>query len=287
MIYALLAAVMFAVVDLAWRQVLLGVSIWQALVWRSLSSTLLLLLVACWFEDWVGLGTIFGAKHAAVLAWPTLSGVVGLVLFTWALQMAPAALVVPIVNLTGLGVWFWDWGLFGQTENPGWLVWLSVALAAHGVLWWVLPVWQGRNASRTDAWAALLSVMAVVIWSRGYVEYPEALEVVPPLSLAAAVELLMLLLGLVFAMKPGGRMQGEQRKGALLVGVAVAGGVACTTLAYASIPASEVALLSMLTPVLVVLAARLGWNMKFRRRDVVAIGSLLLANLLHWWSFMS
>ena len=39
MIYALLAATLFAFVDIAWRQILPSVSIWRALFWRSLASS--------------------------------------------------------------------------------------------------------------------------------------------------------------------------------------------------------------------------------------------------------
>ena len=58
------------------------------------------------------------------------------------------------------------------------------------------------------------------------------------------------------------------------------------TLAYARIPASEVGLLSMLTPVLVVATDRLWLRTPLRRQDVVAIVSLLMANGLYLMSAM-
>ena len=50
-------------------------------------------------------------KYGHVLLWPAISGVLGLVFFSGALKMAPAELGVPIINLTGLGVWIMELGI--------------------------------------------------------------------------------------------------------------------------------------------------------------------------------
>lgn len=281
MIYALLAATLFAFVDIAWRRILPGVSIWRALFWRSLASSALLLMAALLWEDLSGL-TAWSMKEAfGHLAWPVLTGVVGLVFFSLALQVTAAKLVVPIINLTGLFVWLWEWGWFGRVEQAGLLSTLAVLLAAHGVAWWVVPAWRGQSASKSDAVGVGLSLLAVLSWSRGYVEYPAALEHIPPFALAGSVELAMLIAGAVAFLWVGRTMGSAQRRGALGVGVAVAAAVACVTLAYARIPASEVGLLSMLTPVLVVATDRLWLRTPLRRQDVVAIVSLLMANGLY------
>ena len=278
MIYALLAATLFAFVDIAWRQILPSVSIWRALFWRSLASSVLLLTAAMLWEDLSGL-TAWSMKDAVQhLAWPVLTGVVGLVFFSLALQVAAAQLVVPIINLTGLFVWLWEWGWFGRVEQAGLLSLLALLLAAHGVAWWVVPAWRGQSASKLDAVGAGLSLLAVLTWSRGYVAYPDALEHIPPFALAGSVELAMLIAGAVALCWAGRAMGSGQRRGALGVGVAVAAAMACVTLAYARIPASEVGLLSMLTPVLVVVTDRLWLRTPLRRQDVVAIVSLLMAN---------
>ena len=96
----------------------------------------------------------------------------------------------------------------------------------------------------------------------------------------------MLIAGSVALLFVGRTMGADQRRGALGVGVAVAAAVACVTLAYARIPASEVGLLSMLTPVLVVAMDRLWLRTPLRRQDVVAIVSLLMANGLYLMSAM-
>ena len=281
MIYALIAATLFAFVDIAWRRILPDVSIWRALFWRSLASSALLLTAALLWEDLSGL-TAWSIKEAFHhLAWPMVTGVLGLVFFSLALQVAAAQLVVPIINLTGLFVWLWEWGWFGRVEQAGILSALAILLAAHGVAWWVVPAWRGQSASKSDAVGAGLSLLAVLTWSRGYVEYPAALAHVPPFALAGSVELAMLIAGAVAFLWVGRTMGSGQRRGALGVGVAVAAAVACVTLAYARIPASEVGLLSMLTPVLVVATDRLWLRTPFRRQDVVAIVSLLMANGLY------
>jgi uncharacterized membrane protein len=116
-IYALLAATLFAFVDIAWRRILPGVSIWRALFWRSLASSFLLLATALLWEDLSGLTawSIQDAVHH--LGWPVVTGVLGLVFFSLALQAAAAQLVVPIINLTGLFVWLWEWGWFCRVEQ--------------------------------------------------------------------------------------------------------------------------------------------------------------------------
>ena len=278
MTYALLSAILFAVVDIAWRQILPGVSIWRALFWRSLASSVLLLAAALLWEDLSGL-TAWSLQDAADhLSWPVLTGVAGLVFFSMALQLAAAQLVVPIINLTGLFVWLWEWGWFGRVEQAGWLSALAVLLAAHGVAWWVVPAWRGPSASKSDAAGAGLSLLAVLTWSRGYVEYPTALEHIPPIALAGSVEFAMLVSGAVALLWVGHTMDAGQRRRASGVGVAVAMAVACVTLAYARIPAAEVGLLSMLTPVVVVAADRFWLRTPLRRQDIVAILSLLAAN---------
>lgn len=286
MIYALLAATLFAFVDIAWRQILPSVSIWRALFWRSLASSALLLTVALLWEDLSGLTAWSASDAVQHMGWPVVTGVVGLVFFSLALQVAAAQLVVPIINLTGLFVWLWEWGWFGRVEQAGVLSFLAVLLAAHGVAWWVVPAWRGQSASKSDAVGAGLSMLAVLTWSRGYVAYPAALEYIPPFALAGSVELAMLITGSVALLFVGRTMGSRERRGALGVGVAVAAAVACVTLAYARIPASEVGLLSMLTPVLVVATDRLWLRTPLRRQDVVAIVSLLTANGLYLMATM-
>ena len=127
---------------------------------------------------------------------------VGLVFFL--APVAAAQLVVPIINLTGLFVWLWEWGWFGRVEQAGVLSFLAVLLAAHGVAWWAVP-WRGQSASKSDAVGAGLSLLAVVTWSRGYVAYPAALEHIPPFALAGSVELAMLIAALMFVAAPWGR----------------------------------------------------------------------------------
>lgn len=287
MIYALLAATLFAFVDIAWRRILPGVSIWRALFWRSLASSFLLLAAALLWEDLSGLTawSIQDAVHH--LGWPVVTGVLGLVFFSLALQVAAAQLVVPIINLTGLFVWLWEWGWFGRVEQAGLLSSLAVLLAAHGLAWWVVPAWRGPSTSKSDALGAGLSLLAVLTWSRGYVAYPAALEQIPPFALAGSVELAMLISGAVALLWVGRTMGPGQRRGALGVGVVVAVAVACVTLAYARIPASEVGLFSMLTPVLVVAMDRLWLRTPLRRQDVVAIVSLLTANGLYLLAAMA
>lgn len=65
MIYALLAATLFAFVDIAWRRILPRVSIWRALFWRSLASSFLLLATALLWEDLSGLTAWSGVARAA------------------------------------------------------------------------------------------------------------------------------------------------------------------------------------------------------------------------------
>ena len=287
MSYALLAATLFAFVDIAWRQILPGVSIWRALFWRSLASSVLLLTATLLWEDLSGLTACSAIDAVQHLAWPVVTGVVGLVFFSLALQVAAAQLVVPIINLTGLFVWLWEWGWFGRVEQAGLWSALAVLLAAHGVAWWVVPVWRGQSGSKSDAVGAGFSLLAVVVWSRGYVEYPAALEHIPPFALAGFVELAMLIAGAVALFWVGRSMGPDLRRGALAVGVAVAAAMACLTLAYARIPAAEVGLLSMLTPVLVVAMDRLWLRTPLRRQDVVAIVSLLAANGLYLMAAMA
>ena len=110
MIWALSAALLFALVDLTWRSLLPGVSLWQALLWRSLSSSVLLVSGAILFDGAVLNEGVSWAEEGSRLVLPVLTGVAGLILFSWALRLASAQLVVPIINLTGLFVGWWEWG---------------------------------------------------------------------------------------------------------------------------------------------------------------------------------
>lgn len=277
MIYGLASACLFGIVDVAWWKLLRGESIWHALFWRSLSSSTILIGLLFWSMGYQ-FHVEWGDWHVLLL--PALSGVLGLVFFSVALQLAPAQLVVPIINLTGLVVWIWSWGLADGDEMMGGLRWGAFVMAGFGVLTWLVPAWWHGEGGVREGMGGLFALLAVFIWGRGYVEYPKAMECVSPFVLAASVEVTMCLTGGLIALFTGATMLAPKYTHAMVIGVGVAGAVAFLTLAYAHLPTAMVGLLSTLTPVVVVLLTSIWIKTPFRRRDMVAIGSLLTANAL-------
>lgn len=287
MIWALSAALLFALVDLTWRSLLPGVSLWQALLWRSLSSSVLLVSGAILFDGAVLNEGVSWAEEGSRLVIPVLTGVAGLILFSWALRLASAQLVVPIINLTGLFVGWWEWGWLNRTNPPGFWGWMSIALATTGLLIWIVPSGMAKGTIRDNAKGVVLSLAAVLIWSRGYVDYPKALEVVSPLWLAASVELVMLSAGVVLALTLKHSLTVELRSKAMWVGLGVALAVGTMTMAYSIMPASEVGLVSTLTPVLVVLLSQRWLGERIKIQDGLAISCLVLANALYFLSLIN
>ena len=287
MIWALSAAFLFALVDLTWRSLLPGVSLWQALLWRSLSSSVLLVSGAILFDGAVLNEGVSWAEEGSRLVLPVLTGVAGLILFSWALRLASAQLVVPIINLTGLFVGWWEWGWLNRTNSPGFWGWMSIALATTGLLIWIVPSGMAKGTIRDNAKGVVLSLAAVLIWSRGYVDYPKAIEVVSPLWLAASVELVMLSAGVVLALTLKHSLTVELRSKAMWVGLGVALAVGTMTMAYSIMPASEVGLVSTLTPVLVVLLSQRWLGERIKIQDGLAISCLVLANALYFLSLIN
>ena len=287
MIWALSAALLFALVDLTWRSLLPGVSLWQALLWRSLSSSVLLVSGAILFDGAVLNEGVSWAEEGSRLVIPVLTGVAGLILFSWALRLASAQLVVPIINLTGLFVGWWEWGWLNRTNPTGFWGWMSIALATTGLLIWIVPSGMAKGTIRDNAKGVVLSLAAVLIWSRGYVDYPKAIEVVSPLWLAASVELVMLSAGVVLALTLKHSLTVELRSKAMWVGLGVALAVGTMTMAYSIMPASEVGLVSTLTPVLVVLLSQRWLGERIKIQDGLAISCLVLANALYFLSLIN
>lgn len=287
MIWALFAAGMYAVVDVGWRSLLPGASIWQALLWRSLSSSTLLVSAAFLWDGAFCFSGQACAENGPLLLIPVLTGVAGLILFSLALRMASAQLVVPIVNLTGLCVGVWEWGWLNRVAPPGPWGWGALGVACAGLLLWIVPSWRGQEGGRGTLGGVALSLAAVLVWSRGYVDYPVALESVPPLWLAASVEVAMLMFGLIMAVVLRHGLQRPLRGKALWIGLGVALAVWAMTVAYSQLPSTEVGLLSTLTPVLVVFLSRMWLGERVHARDAWAILCLVVANALYFLSLIS
>lgn len=299
MIWAFAAAISFAAMDLLWRRVLMQTGFWKALMFRSTFSSVLLLALIVWTGQGLGQGLEDAVPWDAnavirVFGIPVLTGVGGLLLFSLALRHAPVHLVAAIVNMTGLSVVFWNGWLYPeQIEWSGWLIGSLMAAFTGLAIWLVLSSKLQRSNEGKMAWGLVLSVLAVLTWGRGYVQYAESLKETDALTLAASVELgvfmMASLLTVISRSQVISRAQSQRWNETpwrllFLVGTGVGFAAWALCMAYDECPAYKVGMVTLLTPVLVVSWSALVAKEKLTMADVVAFLLVLASQVLFVWS---
>ncbi len=299
MIWAFAAAISFAAMDLLWRRVLMQTGFWKALLFRSAFSSVLLLTLIVWTGQGVDQGLADPAPWNAkavirVFGMPVLTGVGGLLLFSLALRQAPVYLVAAIVNMTGLSVVLWNGWLYpGQIEWSGWLIGSLMTAFTGLAIWLVLSFKLHRSNEGKMGWGLVLSMLAVLTWGRGYVQYPESLKESDALTLAASVELgvfiMALLLTLISRSQVISRAHSQRWdrtpwRHLWLVGTGVGLAAWALCMAYDEWPAYKVGMVTLLTPVLVVSWSALVDKEKLTVADVVAFLLVVASQFLFVWS---
>ena len=285
MIWSFTFVVFFGLADVLWKGVMQRMDMWWGLVFRSVMSTVLLVIVSLLMESPLeGIRVAFGSGLAWNWTLALVAGVVAYVFFSQALKEAPIHVVIPLVNLNGLSIWCWDMVLSDApmvvTPRHGVAVLLAAVGAAY--LGWGSA---DEEVRRRNGRGVLLGLGAVVAWGRGYAEYPVCLEAMGPMTLGWSVELAILLGAMVVLAFNGSRRRSVELNGfglPMVVGALIALAVASMNVAFTELPATSVAMWSMFTPVMAILIAAVLHGQRISVGEACAVVAVGMAQWLYF-----